>query len=87
MQTTSGVRVFDNFESVLQKASGKTLFIIGGGEVYRQTLSFCKELFVTEVQRTIDRGDAFFPKFRHLYDAVETLDENNEFILRRWIAK
>ena len=87
MQTTSGVRVFDNFESVLQKASGKTLFIIGGGEVYRQTLSFCKELFVTEVQRTIDHGDAFFPKFRHLYDAVETLDVNNEFILRRWIAK
>ena len=28
MQTTSGVRVFDNFESVLQKASGKTLFIM-----------------------------------------------------------
>jgi dihydrofolate reductase len=87
MKPTEGIRVFNNFDRVLENASGKTLFVIGGGELYRQTLSYCKEIFVTEVLRTIEGGDAFFPAFEHQYDAVEVLDENDEFILRRWVAK
>ena len=87
MKPTEGIRVFNNFDRVLENASGKTLFVIGGGELYRQTLSYCKEIFVTEVLRTVEGGDAFFPPFEHQYDAVEVLDENDEFILRRWVAK
>lgn len=87
MKPTEGIRVFNNFDRVLENASDKTLFVIGGGELYRQTLSYCKEIFVTEVLRTVEGGDAFFPPFEHLYDAVEVLDENDEFILRRWVAK
>ena len=87
MKPTEGIRVFNNFDRVLENASGKTLFVIGGGELYRQTLSYCKEIFVTEVLRTVEGGDAFFPTFEHQYDAVEVLDENDEFILRRWVAK
>jgi dihydrofolate reductase len=87
MKPTEGIRVFNNFDRVLENASGKTLFVIGGGELYRQALSHCKEIFVTEVLRTIEGGDAFFPPFEHQYDAVEVLDENDEFILRRWVAK
>ena len=49
MKPTEGIRVFNNFDRVLENASGKTLFVIGGGELYRQTLSYCKEIFVTEV--------------------------------------
>tara|TARA_B100000886_G_C20371962_1_gene470022 strand:- start:123 stop:596 length:474 start_codon:yes stop_codon:yes gene_type:complete len=87
MKQTEGIRVFNNFDRVLENASGKTLFVIGGGELYRQTLSYCKEIFVTEVLRTVEGGDAFFPPFEDQYDAVEVLDENDEFILRRWVAK
>ena len=87
MKPKEGIRVFNNFDRVLENASDKTLFVIGGGELYRQTLRYCKEIFVTEVHRTVEGGDAFFPPFKHLYYAVEVLDENNEFILRRWVAK
>lgn len=87
MKATEGIRVFNNFDRVLENASGRTLFVIGGGELYRQTLTYCKEIFVTEVLRTIEGGDAFFPPFEHQYDAVEVLDENDAFILRRWVAK
>lgn len=44
MKPTEGIRVFNNFDRVLENASGKTLFVIGGGELYRQTLSYCKEI-------------------------------------------
>ena len=63
----------------------QTLFIIGGGEIYAQTLPLCNELFVTEVRQKVPDGDAFFPEFRADFEPVETLDDNEDFILRRWV--
>lgn len=36
------------------------LFIIGGGEIYKQTIDFAAELYITHVGMNV-RGDAFFP--------------------------
>lgn len=40
------------------------VFVIGGGEIYRQTLSKADKLFVTEIHETFD-GDTFFPEYRN----------------------
>lgn len=37
-------------------------FIIGGEELYRQTLKICQRIYITEIQRDFE-GDAFFPEF------------------------
>lgn len=37
-------------------------FIIGGEELYRQTLRICQRMYITEIQRDFE-GDVFFPKF------------------------
>ena len=39
-------------------------FVIGGAEVYRQTLEHCQRMYITELQWDFD-GDAFFPEFSH----------------------
>ncbi len=81
-----GMRVFrtlDEIGSLL--LPDQTLFIIGGGEIYAQTLPLCHELFLTEVRQKIPDGDAFFPKFKDDFEPVETLDDNEDFILRRWV--
>ena len=36
------------------------VFIIGGGEIYKQTIDFAAELYITHVGMNV-RGDAFFP--------------------------
>lgn len=36
-------------------------YIIGGGEIYRQTLPVCDRIYLTRVHTTID-GDTFFPE-------------------------
>jgi dihydrofolate reductase len=40
------------------------VFVIGGGEVYRQTISKADKLFVTEINETFD-GDTYFPEYRN----------------------
>lgn len=39
-------------------------FIIGGAEIYRQSLTFADRLYLTEIKAVID-GDTFFPPVDH----------------------
>ncbi|NGP76771.1 dihydrofolate reductase [Balneolaceae bacterium YR4-1] len=39
------------------------VFVIGGGEVYRQTISDADKLFVTEIHEKYE-GDTYFPEYR-----------------------
>lgn len=38
------------------------VFIIGGAEIYTQSLAFANRLYLTEIQTSLE-GDAFFPMF------------------------
>jgi dihydrofolate reductase len=39
----------------------KEIFIIGGAELYQQTLAYCQRLYLTEIQQDFE-GDTFFPE-------------------------
>lgn len=45
-----------------QKRNVEQLYVIGGGEIYKQTLSMADELVLTEVQASPE-GDTYFPEF------------------------
>ena len=81
-----GMSVFRSMEEV-QQALGpsQTLFIIGGGEIYSMALPLCHELFISEVRRKVPDGDAFFPNYKDQFRPVEVLDDNPDFLLRRWL--
>lgn len=84
-QRSEGMRLFTSLKDVAEHLPDKqTLFVIGGGEVYRQALPLCQELYITEVHQKVPDGDAFFPEYRDQFEAVEVLDENEDFLLRRW---
>ena len=83
----SKIRVFKKIQDALDAAKNQTLFIIGGGELYRQTLPLCDELYVSEVHKIIENGDAFFPPFKNEFQVIEKLFESPEFTLNRWIRK
>lgn len=46
---------------IAQKDGAQKLMILGGAEIYRQTIGLADELIVTEVHTTIE-GAAFFPE-------------------------
>lgn len=85
-KTQVGMSVFRSMEEVkhtLQPTD--TLFVIGGGEVYSMALSLCHELFISEVKQKVPDGDAFFPHFKDEFSPEEVLDDNPDFLLRRWV--
>jgi dihydrofolate reductase len=84
MQTSPEIRVFKKLKEALDAASDRTLFIIGGGELYKQTINLCSELYVSEVHRTIENGDAFFPIFKNDFKIKEKIFENDDFTLNKW---
>ena len=58
-----GVIVFQKIEDVLEMAARKNtdkVFIIGGGEIYREFLPLCKLAYVTKINAT-PSSDTFFP--------------------------
>jgi dihydrofolate reductase len=59
-----GVWVATSIQEVLDQFSNddRKIFIIGGAELYQQTLSFCQRLYLTEIQCSFT-GDTFFPEF------------------------
>ena len=79
-----GIKIFPSFESALNEAGARTIFIIGGGQIYSSLLPQCNELYITEVQQVIEEGDAFFPSFEKDFTPTETLEENKEFIIKKW---
>jgi dihydrofolate reductase len=82
-----GIQTFTEFNQIEKQAGNRTVFIIGGGEIYSAFLSYCSELYLTEVQQTIIGGDAFFPSYENDFQCIETLEENKDFILRKWKRK
>lgn len=69
------VMVFNDTEDALSYGSSKakelgldTIWIIGGGEIYHQTMPYVDEVLATTVQTRIHGGDAFYdvppPPFR-----------------------
>jgi len=58
------VPTFSLIDTALQYLSDHDkVFIIGGGEIYRQTMDMADELVITEVKEEYD-GDTFFPEYR-----------------------
>ena len=64
-QTT--VRSLPEAQSI---AGGTGLMVIGGGEVYRETLPFAMRMYLTWVDTTIAGADVFFPSV-HFREWVE----------------
>lgn len=84
LETGDGIRVFRSLDEAKRAIEDRTLFIIGGGELYTLALEDCTELFLTEVNRVVENGDAFFPEYSELFSPHETLHECTAFKLRRW---
>lgn len=59
-----GVRVFHSLEAAINAAEEKgleTVFLLGGGEIYRQSMPLADRLIITEVHAAFE-GDTYFPQ-------------------------
>lgn len=79
-----GAEVFADLDSALQAAhDAERVFVIGGADLYRQTLGRADGLLITEVWADVD-GDAHFPDvdWMHFEEVARTsgsADSDNDF--------
>jgi len=57
-----GCQVVSHLQAGLAAAQTAELFICGGAEIYRQTLSLAERIYLTELMLVVE-GDSFFPEF------------------------
>ena len=63
--------VFDNIKKALKKAGNdKEIFIIGGGEIYKEGLKYANKVYITEVDGDFE-GDTYFPKLNKFWKLID----------------
>jgi dihydrofolate reductase len=92
--TATGVVVEHSLADALAHPSvteAETAFIIGGGELYKQSLELVSTVYLTIVDADIEDGDAFFPKldpteWREVWSEGHRPEGKNELAYRfsRW---
>lgn len=62
-----GAYIFSNVEDGIdaaRKAGEKELFVVGGGQIYRQTLKYTDRLYLTVIHNEF-QGDTFYKEFQN----------------------
>ncbi len=93
MENAEGARIFKDIDSLMEYVKDKKkVFVIGGGEIYKQLAPYCNEALITRVYENFG-GDVFFEDIEHspewkLEEAsvvMETLGRNIRFF--RYVRK
>lgn len=73
-----GVEVFHDIDAALLSHSDETVFVIGGSELYRQTMDRCEYLYITRIKKNVE-GDAFFPEIKSVKWKCLEVEDHGDF--------
>jgi dihydrofolate reductase len=87
LQLPEGAVLCNSLEDGLEKlkaASDEEVFIIGGGQIFAETMDIIDRLYITEVHTTIPDATAFFPDVDHshwklVWEEQHEADEKHAF--------
>lgn len=70
-------------EAVAMCSEAPEVMIIGGGQIYNQSMELADKLYITEVDATVDDADTYFPAIPptewRMVDASEYMGENPRY--------
>jgi dihydrofolate reductase len=72
-----GVQVIPDLSGLADARVLGDVFVVGGSEIYRVALPYCRDLYLTELTREVE-GDRFFPVFGDLFRFSAVLRETPE---------
>lgn len=84
--SADGITTFLSIESAIEAGEQnglETVFILGGGEIYRQSMDFADKLIITEVHENFE-GDTVFPEidksiWKEVSREEHKADEKNKY--------
>lgn len=80
----TGAEIFHTVEHAIGSCTEEKIFIIGGAEIFKQTLGITNELYRTLIQHKFEEADTFFPAidqqpFKLVWEECHEKDEKNPF--------
>ena len=75
-----GVVIASSFDEAIKKArevDDQEIFIIGGGEIFKQALPLTDKLYLTIIDDRVDNADIFFPEYKEDF-TKKTFEEMGE---------
>ena len=82
-----GVEIANNLESLydlLIRQSAASIFVIGGGEVYRQLIPYASEIYLTVVDES-KKADTYFPNLNKFDEFIcDSVDRHERFTLKHY---
>ena len=79
-----GVTIIHSLTDLEGIDSEKEIWILGGAEIYRQTLPHCSDLYLSVIKREVE-GDTFFPPFEDTFELKEIIREELEFRIEHYV--
>lgn len=74
--THPGVEVINDLNAFINAKHDEEVFIIGGKQIYQQTLPFADKLYITYINREY-QGDVFFPEVDYsLFEKISQRDSD-----------
>ncbi|MBU0993341.1 MAG: dihydrofolate reductase [Proteobacteria bacterium] len=69
--TAKGCDIYQAIDAAINAHPDETIFIIGGAEIFNQTIANADDIYLTLIKKEIS-GNRFFPEFdESLYDVIE----------------
>jgi len=94
--SAEGIIVVSSMEeaiSIAEKQDYKELFVIGGGEIYKQAISIADKIYLTRVAAVLE-GDTYFPaidtdKWTMVSEQSYSADAKHQYAyhFQLWISK
>lgn len=72
-----------------QSVSNDDIMIVGGAEIYKQTLAMADVLYLTIIHENIT-GDAYYPEWKHDFRLVESIsheENSHKFTFCKYVRK
>jgi dihydrofolate reductase len=79
-----GVEVIRDLSGLQNARTQGEIFVVGGSEIYRIALPYCRDLYLTEVKREVE-GDRKFPVFEDLFRFSSVLRETDDLRIVHYI--
>jgi dihydrofolate reductase len=81
-----GCVVLPSLEDLQRYRTDRQIWIFGGAQIYAQALSRIAELYLTVVRGTFE-GDTFFPPFEDQFILAETIREEPDFSILKYLPR
>ncbi len=79
-----GATTFSSPSEIPQPPADKTIFVIGGAQIYELLLPSCTEILLTQIH-TDYPGDTYFPEFEDAFSPEQILLESPDFVVQRHV--